>query len=123
MVKRNIVHIEIPAADVAKAGQFYKDLFGWQIQDIPEMNYTMWDAGNGSAGGFNPLGAEVKPGDVLIYVNSEDIEADLKKAKSLGATITHEKSEIPGTGFYGMFRDPTGNVIALYTSMDPKFNK
>ena len=123
MPKRNVVHIEIPAADVAKAGQFYKDLFGWEIQDVPEMNYTMWDAGDGSAGGFNPLGPEIKPGDVLIYVNSEDIESDLKQAKSLGGTITHEKAEIPGAGWYGMFRDPTGNVIALYTSMDPKFNK
>ncbi|MBI2758279.1 MAG: VOC family protein [Chloroflexi bacterium] len=123
MTKRNIVHVEIPAADLAKAGQFYKDLFGWEIQPIPEMNYTMWDAGDGSAGGFNPLGPEVKPGDILIYINSDDIEADLKKAKSLGGTIVREKDEIPQTGWFGMFKDPTGNVIALYTSMNPGLNK
>ncbi|GAB4419711.1 MAG: hypothetical protein Kow002_07550 [Anaerolineales bacterium] len=119
MTKRNIVHIEIPAADVAKAAQFYKDLFDWKIQSFPEMNYTMWDAGEGSAGGFSQLGEEVKPGDVLIYVNSEDIEADLKKAEELGGTILTPKSEIPDTGWFGMFKDPTGNAIALYTSMNP----
>jgi uncharacterized protein len=119
MTKRNIVHIEIPAADSAKAGKFYADLFGWKIEHVPEMNYTMWDAGDGSGGGFNPLGEHVKAGDVLIYVNSDDIEADLKKAKSLGGTILTEKSEIPNTGWWGVFKDPTGNMIALYTSLNP----
>ena len=123
MTKRNIVHIEIPAANPAKAGKFYQDLFGWQIESVPEMNYTMWDAGDGSAGGFNELGDEVKPGDVLIYINSDDIEADLKKAVKLGAAIVREKTEIPQTGWFGVFKDPTGNSIALYTSMNPEFNK
>ena len=125
MVKRNIVHIEIPAADLKSAGKFYQDLFGWQIEHIPEMNYTTWAAGNqaGEGGGFNPLGEGVKPGDVMIYINSEDIDADLKKAVSLGAKVVQEKMEIPKIGWFGIFEDPTGNHIALYTSMDPTFNK
>ena len=123
MVKRNVVHIEIPAKDYESAGKFYHDLFGWEIQHVPEMNYAMWDAGNGSAGGFNLIDEHVKPGDVLIYINSEDIEADLKKAASLGGTIIQEKMEIPQTGWFGIFRDPTGNQIALYTSMNPEFNQ
>jgi uncharacterized protein len=123
MTKRNIVHVEIPAADSAKAGKFYNDLFGWEIQSVPEMNYTMWDAGDGSAGGFNEVGDEFKAGDVLIYINSDDIEADLKKAKSLGAAVVQQKMEIPQTGWFAIFKDPTGNRIALYTSMNPQFNK
>lgn len=123
MIKRNIVHIEIPAEDVEKAGEFYHSLFGWEIQSIPEMNYTMWEAGEGPGGGFSPLDESVKPGDVLIYVHSEDIEADLKKAESLGASIVRSKSEIPNTGWFGMFKDPTGNTIALYTSMNPDYNQ
>jgi len=122
MIKRNIVHIEIPAANSQESGKFYADLFGWEIQHIPEMNYTMWDAGHGSAGGFTDLGEEVKPGDVLIYVNSEDIEADLKRAEALGGTVVRPKTEIPETGWFGMFKDPTGNTIALYTSMNSEFN-
>ena len=51
------------------------------------------------------------------------IEADLKKAVSLGATVTQEKMEIPNVGWFGVFRDLTGNSIALYTSMNPDFNK
>jgi predicted enzyme related to lactoylglutathione lyase len=123
MTKRNIVHIEIPAADSAQAGEFYKALFGWDIQHIPEMNYTMWDAGDGSSGGFTQLGPEVKPGEVVLYINSDDIEADLQKAVLLGATIIRPKTEIPNNGWFGMFKDLTGNVIGLHTSKDTEFNK
>jgi predicted enzyme related to lactoylglutathione lyase len=123
MTKRNIVHIEIPSADFAASGKFYEKLFGWKITPVPEMNYALWEPSEGPGGGFNPLGEETKVGEVLIYVNSDDIEADLKKAKSLGATILREKDEIPDTGWFGVFKDPTGNMIALYTSMNPEFNK
>jgi predicted enzyme related to lactoylglutathione lyase len=123
MVKRNVVHIEIPAADLQQAAKFYKDLFGWESEHFPEMNYATWEAGEGAGGGFNPLGPTVKPNEVLIYINSEDIEADLKKAQSLGATVVQEKMEIPNIGWFGVFQDLTGNNIALYTSMDPQFNQ
>ena len=123
MTKRNIVHIEIPAADVAKAADFYQKLFGWQISVDEKLNYSMWEPEAGPGGGFNPLGEEVKPGDVLIYVDSDDIEADLKQAVALGATVVRPKMEIPGIGWFGLFKDPTGNVLALYTSMNPEYNK
>lgn len=125
MVKRNVVHIEIPAADLHAASAFYKQLFGWEMEHFPDMNYTTWAAGTGpgDGGGFNPLSEHVRPREILIYINSEDIEADLKKAVSLGAKIVQEKMEIPKIGWFGTFEDPTGNHICLYTSMDPDFNK
>jgi predicted enzyme related to lactoylglutathione lyase len=46
-----------------------------------------------------------------------------KKAKSLGGTIVREKTEIPGIGWFGIFKDPTGNNLAVYTSVNPDFNK
>jgi uncharacterized protein len=123
VTNRNIVHIEIPAADAAKAGKFYQDLFGWKIETDLKMNYTMWEPAKGPGGGFSPLDASVKPGDVLIYVESADIEADLKRVKELGGAVLSEKAEIPQIGWFAMFKDPTGNSIALYTSMNPDYNK
>lgn len=123
MTKRNIVHVEISSRNFDESGKFYNELFGWKITPVPEMNYSLWEAGDGPGGGFNPLSEHTKAGEVLVYVDSDDIEADLKKARSLGATILQEKMEIPQTGWFGIFKDPTGNAIALYTSMNPKFNK
>jgi len=120
MSKRNIVHVEIPALNVKAAGTFYQNLFGWKLQEMPEMNYTMWEAEDCSGGGF-PIVSEVNPaGQVLVYIASDDIEADLNNVKKLGGKVLHEKAEIPGMGWMGIFQDPTGNVLALYTSMKPE---
>lgn len=118
MSKRNIVHVEIPAASVEGAGKFYQDLFGWKLQHMPEMNYTMWEAGDGSGGGFPAVSADNPAGQVLIYIASDDIDADLKNAVSLGGKVVQPKTEIPGMGWFGIFQDPTGNALGLYTSMN-----
>jgi len=123
MTTRNIVHIEIPSKDDTKAAKFYRDLFGWKIERDEAMKYTMWEPAQGPGGGFSPLGETVKPGDVLIFVDSPDIEADLKKAEELGGKILTPKTEIPTIGWFGVFKDPTGNKIALYTSRNPDYNK
>jgi len=123
MSKRNIVHVEIPAANAEAAGKFYEALFSWNIQHDPQMNYTMFDAGDGATyGGFPGLSDENPAGQVLVYIASEDIEADLNKVEKLGGKILHAKAEIPQTGWYGIFQDPTGNVLGLYTSMHPASN-
>jgi predicted enzyme related to lactoylglutathione lyase len=123
MTKRNIVHIEIPTKDAKVSANFYEKLFGWHIERDEDMDYTMFDPHEGPGGGFSSVDENVKPGDVMIYVNSEDIEADLKKAAELGGSVVQEKMEIPETGWFGMFKDPTGNTIALYTSMNSEFNQ
>jgi len=123
MSKRNIVHVEIPAANVEGAGGFYQDLFGWKISHMPEMNYSMWEAGNGDQYGGLPQVSDDNPaGQVLIYIASDDIEADLKKVEKLGGKVLHQKTEIPGMGWFGIFQDPTGNTLGLYTSLNPSNN-
>lgn len=123
MSKRNIVHVEIPAVNTESAGKFYADLFGWKTQPMPEMNYVMWEAGEGDEyGGFPQVSEENPAGQVLIYIASDDIDADLKKVEKLGGKVLRPKVEIPGMGWYGVFQDPTGNVLALYTSLKPADN-
>ena len=123
MSKRNIVHVEIPAVSVDGASKFYQDLFGWKMQHMPEMNYTMWEAGDGDEyGGFPQVSEENPAGQVLVYIASDDIEADLNNVVKLGGKVLHPKTEIPGMGWYGVFQDPTGNVLAVYTSKNPANN-
>ena len=123
MSKRNIVHVESPAANVESAAKFYQELFGWKMQHIPDFNYTMWADGSGFGGGSNVASEENPVGKVLVYIDSDNIEAEKKKAAQLGGKVLREKTEIPGSGWFGIFQDTEANVIAIYTSMNPKFNQ
>ena len=116
MSQHPIVHVEIPAADQAASGQFYSELFGWKYSAYPEMDYAVFEAEGGPGGGFPKVnGQDVTPGSVLVYVGTDDIEASLAKAESLGGSTIVPKTEIPGQGWFAVFSDPTGNRLALYT--------
>lgn len=120
MPKHPIVHIEIPAKDPSAAGKFYQDLFGWDIRDLPEMNYTTFMAQDTLGGGFPLLDpAMYQPGEVVIYIETDDIDATLDEITAAGGKILLPKSKIAGTGWFAFFADPTGNRIGLYTAMTP----
>ncbi len=113
-----IVHVEFSARNLQAAGEFYHQLFGWNIQSIPEMHYVTYEADPGPRGGFAEVdGNMYKAGDVIIYVATDDIEASLAKAEALGGKIVAHKTEIPGVGWFGFFTDPTGNRIGLHTRL------
>ncbi len=117
MSEHHIVHVEFSAQDLEAAGKFFSDLFDWEVVQMPETNYATFDSGDNVGGGFNPVSESNPVGTVIVYVGTDDIDASLAKAESLGAKIIMPKTEIPETGWFGLFSDPTGNVIGLYTSL------
>lgn len=116
MTSHPIVHIDIPAADRGATAEFYAQLFNWRIDNsADEMNYTMFESEGGPGGGFPELSHGYEAGHVIVYVATDDIDASLAKAESLGGKTAVPKTEIPGMGWFGIFTDPTGNSIGLYT--------
>lgn len=117
MSKHPIVHIEFSADTPETAAKFYVELFGWKTESMPEMNYVTFEAKGGPGGGFNPLSEQVQAGDVLVYVATDDVQTSLAKAESLGGKTLVPKTEIPQIGWFGIFADPTGNKVGLFTGM------
>ncbi len=112
-----IAHTEIPANDLEKIAKFYSDVFGWEINHMPEMDYTIFKTPNGPGGGFNKQ-AEIsaKPG-ITFYIEVENMEATLEKIKSAGGEVITKKTEIaPEMGFYSFFKDVEGNQIGLWSA-------
>ena len=123
MSSHPVVHIEIPAANPAEAGKFYGEVFGWKIESDPMYNYYQFAAEGGPGGGFPQLAAssadnpEYKPDSVIIYIGTDDIDAALASVEAHGGKTIMAKHEIPHVGWFAAFTDPTGNRVALYTSM------
>jgi uncharacterized protein len=110
------VHVELSTSDVAKAKSFYGKLFDWKMEDIPMESgtYTMISVGDGTGGGLMKHPMPGAPSMWLAYVLVDDIEASTKKAKSLGATVMKDVTEVMGMGWLSIIVDPTGAMLGLW---------
>ena len=116
------VHVELATNDVAAAKKFYTALFDWKLEDIPGMDYTPIKVGEGTGGGMMKNPMSDSHSFWLAYVLVADAVAATEKAKSLGATICKEVTEIPGVGWFSVITDPTGATLALW-QMNPEFRQ
>jgi predicted enzyme related to lactoylglutathione lyase len=114
----DICHIEIPSTDFAKSKEFYEKLFGWEIEIDKEMNYAIWDAPEGPGGGFNPVKepCNYEEGCCLVYIMVESVDAKVSEIKRAGGTIITPKTPFGDYGWYAVFKDTAGGVVALWES-------
>lgn len=116
------VHVELNTTDVKKAKAFYGSLFDWKLEDVdmgPAGAYTMIQVGEGTGGGMMRHPVPGAPSAWLSYVLVDDIAAATQKAKSLGATVMKDVTEVPGAGWLSIIMDPTGAALGLWKSKKP----
>lgn len=108
-------HIEIPYDDEERAKRFYSGVFGWEFRQMAGFEgYDLFTAGPGELGGGLGKRGESAGQTVRNYISVDDVDAAVAKVKELGGTITEDKAEIPGMGWFAVGTDSEGNVIALY---------
>jgi predicted enzyme related to lactoylglutathione lyase len=113
------VHVELNTTDPEKAKAFYGKLFRWEMEDVPMgpgLTYTMIQPGEGTGGGLMKHPMPGAPSMWLAYVVVDDVNASTDKARSLGANVIKEKTEVPGMGWFSIIMDPTGAALGLWES-------
>jgi predicted enzyme related to lactoylglutathione lyase len=118
MSQHPIVHIEIAAKNREVAGKFYSDVFGWKVQQLPEMNYATFEAEGGPGGGLNPV-ENNQPTPVMVYIDTDNIDATLHKIQQSGGKLVRPTDDVPGMGQFAFFSDPSGNILALWHTVTP----
>lgn len=124
MPNHKIVHIEIPTSDAKTSASFYSEIFGWNTHEYPlptATGETFWQFSpeEGPGGLFLNLsdGADnnrpIAPGDILLYITTDDAQATLAQAESLGGKIIIPAKQGAGEIQWGIFTDPTGNRIGV----------
>ncbi|WP_219415363.1 VOC family protein [Pseudonocardia nigra] len=121
---RKVVHFEIPADDVARAKEFYGFTFGWQLQDMPEMEYTIvqttdvdeqtqmpTEAGAINGGLMRRTGETPSP---VITIDVDSVDQALKQVEAAGGRVVRPRTEIPGMGAFAYFTDTEGNTLGLW---------
>jgi uncharacterized protein len=117
-------HFEIPADNPDRARKFYTAAFGWKMNPMPEMDYTMVSTGPVDdrgmpkgpgyvGGGIAKRGGPLEHPVVTIVV--DDLAAAEKTVEKHGGKVIRRKTAVgAGMGFAAYFKDTEGNTVGLY---------
>jgi predicted enzyme related to lactoylglutathione lyase len=108
-----ICYIEMPATDIERSSEFYKQVFGWNLRKRGD-GAIAFDDGVGQVSGTWVLGrppAE-KPG-LLFYIMVDSVEKSVEAVKAAGGEIV-QPIGADAPEITARFRDPGGNVVGLY---------
>jgi predicted enzyme related to lactoylglutathione lyase len=107
-----ICYLEIPATDVAHSAEFYSRVFGWTLRQRGD-GATAFDDTTGQVSGAWVTGRPPQSPGLVVYIMVADAVATVEKLKSHGAEIVQPIGGDSGE-ITARFRDPGGNILAIY---------
>jgi predicted enzyme related to lactoylglutathione lyase len=122
-----VVHFEFPYDDRERIANFYRTVFGWELQMLGEDmgNYVLattakpdWpgkpDCARGAiGGGFYPRRSDWPAQYPSVVIAVADIRQSMDKVKEAGGEVLGEPMNIPGVGDYVSFFDTEKNRVSL----------
>jgi uncharacterized protein len=111
-----MVHLEIPAGDTAKAREFWGSLFGWQFEEYPgptEYHMTRFSETTGGA----IYKADDDKRSPRVYFDVDDINAGVARVGELGGKA-NDPMPVPSMGWFATCTDTEGNPFGLWQT-DP----
>ena len=108
-----ICYVEMPANDIQRAAEFYKNVFGWQTRQRRDGSIAFDDAVGEVSGTWVLNRPAAKEPGLLIYIMvdsvAKTVEAVIANGGEIAQPIGADAPEITAR-----FRDPSGNVVGLY---------
>lgn len=123
-----IVHFEIPFDDGDRARNFYRRAFGWDVNEMPELGYTIVSTGpSGQQGPTEPgyinggMGQRALEhfSSTVLTVGVDSIDDALDTIEELGGSTLVPKQPVADMGFTAYFKDSEGNVVGLWENAPP----
>jgi predicted enzyme related to lactoylglutathione lyase len=108
-----ICYIEIPARDVQRSADIYKEAFGWRVRQRDDGS-TAFDETTGEVSGSWVTGrAPASEPGFMIYIMVDSVAEAVDALVALGCEIV-QPIGADAPEITARFRDPAGNVIGLY---------
>jgi predicted enzyme related to lactoylglutathione lyase len=102
------------------ASEFYSQLFGWQAEPVPDMNYTTFLNQGRMNAGMIEMNEEWEglPPHWMVYFAVADCDASAKKVTELGGQVHVSPTDIP-TGRFAVVSDPQGATFTIIKINNP----
>jgi uncharacterized protein len=119
------VWYELMTTDGTAAAKFYSDVIGWTAQKspMPNMDYTLFNAGAAQVAGAFTLSKEAVAGGAPVgwvgYIGVANVDQSAKDLRAAGGIVHRGPDDIPGVGRFAMVADPQGAAFALFHSARP----
>jgi len=117
---------DLGTTDPDAAWAFYRELFGWTIEDASEednpMRYRTIHNGESTNGSIHLQGEQERgvPPNWLVYFATADLEATNSKLGELGGTVFVPPLAVPAGGRVSVVTDPQGAALGLFEGpLDP----
>jgi len=104
--------------DVEASESFYRELFGWEIPELPNSadlgGYRRAKKGGKDVAGVSPRMEDGQPTVWATYVSVEDAEATAAKIAESGGQAIVQPMDVVGLGTMAVFSDSTGAVFGIW---------
>lgn len=112
-----ICYVEMPASDIQRSADFYREVFGWTIRRRSDGSIAFDDT-TGQVSGTWVRGrpAASTPG-LLFYIMVDSVAVTVDTVIAKGGEIV-QPIGADAPEITARFRDPGGNVIGLYQDPD-----
>jgi predicted enzyme related to lactoylglutathione lyase len=118
-----VVHFEIPADNLARAKKFYSTVFGWTLNDFPDLEYTIAKTAESDQNGMPKEPGAINGGMLqrqdpvkspVITISVENMDQAAATIEKNGGKMIRAKMAVGDMGFAAYFKDTEGNVVGLW---------
>jgi predicted enzyme related to lactoylglutathione lyase len=117
-------HFEIYGPDPGALADFYRDLFGWEIEKMDGIGYWRVQTGATDASPLHGgLTYRAIPGlnGWLLFVNVPSLEETIALAQSRGGSIVRPRTAVPKTAWVAILADPANNCFGVWQADSTAF--
>lgn len=121
-----VVHFEVPYDDAERAAAFYRTVFGWEVNAVPELGYTLVQTGPTTEEGMPTEPGFIGGGMLerqdpintpVITLHVDNMDAAIAAVTANGGAAVGETVPVGDMGIAAYFTDSEGNLMGLWQSL------
>ena len=121
IMTNSLTHFEIYGEQPAGLADFYRRVFGWEIEQMPGIDYWRINVGSAEYRALNGgLTGRAIPdlNGWMLYVNVASLDETVELVQRLGGSIVRPKTAVPKTAWVTIVADPAKNIFGVWQA-DP----